>query len=295
MTVKGIDISAYQGNVKAGVFQQNSKDIPYVILRCSYTAWRDKFTMYEDKCFQYNIKAAIKAGVKIGIYHYSQAISETEAIKEAEFVIKLLKPFMKYITFYVAFDMEFGGRFTAHVAKKMGKQRCKQIADAYCRTIQAAGFKPMLYANLSTLNAYIASDVYKSWPIWIAQYNSRCDYKHPYLVWQYTSSGRVSGIPGNIDMNKIYLDQPKPEEKPYTGQLPKIPKRGWFTSGDKGEEVKKLQRFLNWYGDYGLKVDGIVGAKTMYAVKLYQGREKLKPIDNLFGPKCLERAKTVRR
>ena len=76
--------------------------------------------------------------------------------------------------------------------------------------------------------------------------------------------------------------------------LPKLPKRGWFSSGDRGEQVKLLQRFLNWYGHYGLAVDGIVGRKTIEAVRYYQGREKLK-VDGAFGKDCLKRARTVQR
>ena len=114
-------------------------------------------------------------------------------------------------------------------------------------------------------------------------------------MWQYSSSGSVKGLPGRIDMNWWYGYNPKPSpKKSYSGPFPTLPKRGWFTSGDKGEEVKKLQRFLNWYGQYGLAVDGIVGRKTIEAVRYYQGREKLR-IDGCFGKESLKRAKAVQR
>lgn len=300
MATKCIDISAWQGNVPVKVFMSIHDSIPYVIIRTSYTK-QESFDMYEDKCFGDNFKAAYKANAKTGAYHYSQAISESEAKKEAEFTVKILKKYEKKygvkITLPVAFDWEFGRRLNSYVAGKLGKRKCKQICDAYCRVIRANGYQPMVYANLSTLNGFIASDIYKYWPIWVAQYHSRCDYKHPYYMWQYSSSGHVAGISGRVDMNYLYggvSSEPKAETTcPY--KLPKIPKRGWFTSGDKGEEVQKLQRFLNWYGDYGLVIDGEVGRKTMWAVRYYQGREKIKPIDGLFGPKCLERAKVVKR
>ena len=159
-----------------------------------------------------------------------------------------------------------------------------------------AGYKTGVYANLSTLNAFLPSDLYKKWNIWCAQYASRCDYKHPMFAWQYSSSGRVSGIPGRIDMDQIYGLEPAPPvpKDKYHGTLPQLPHRGWFSSGDKGEQVERLQRFLNWYGQYGLVVDGEVGRKTINAVKMYQGREKLK-VDGGFGPECLARAKIVRR
>lgn len=298
MAKKTIDISNWQGPVSKDVFKKNKSKIPCVILRSSVTLWKDKLTIEKDKSFEKDIKAAHAAGMAIGIYHYSQAKSEAEAIKEADFCLNIIKGHKEKITLPVAFDYEFGGRLTSGYAKKIGKQRVKQICDAFCRRIRAAGFEAMVYANLSTLNGYIATDVYKYWPIWVAQYHTRCDYKHAIYMWQYSSSGKVSGISGRIDMNWLYGKEvaSKPTEmKLYQGELPKLPKRGWFTSGDKGEEVKKLQRFLNWYGDYGLVVDGEVGRKTMWAVKYYQGREGIKPIDSLFGKDCLARAKEVKR
>lgn len=293
---KCIDISAWQGSISLATFQKIKKSgIKAVILRSSYTTQKG-FNLHKDKVFDNNIKNAYKAGLKIGIYHYSQAISEAEAKKEAEFVINAIKAYKSYITLPVYFDWEFGGRLSSSVARKMGKQRCGQICDAFCRTIRVAGFKTGVYANLSTLNGYLPSDLSNRWSIWVAQYAKRCDYKHPYVMWQYTSSGKVDGLSGRIDMNYMYGSSPDPTPKmPYAGPFPIIPKRGWFTSGDKGEEVKRLQKFLNWYFGYErLEVDGEVGRLTMNAVRDYQSAEGLK-VDGGFGAESLKRAKVVRR
>lgn len=289
-----IDISAWQGEVSVGTLMKSG--IPAIVLRSSYTSQKG-FSLHKDKVFDHNIKNAYKAGMKdLGIYHYSQAISETEAIREARFVIDTVSKYRTWITLPIWFDYEFGGRLNAGVARKMGKQRCKQICDAFCRTIRQAGYKAGVYANLSTLNGYIADDLYKSWPIWVAQYARKCDYKHPYMMWQYSSSGKVAGIPGRIDMNYLYgSDDVKPHGKTYSGRLPVLPHRGWFTSGDKGEQVKLLQKFLNWYFGYQrLAVDGEVGRLTMNAVKDYQRNEGLH-IDGAFGPESLKHARIVRR
>ena len=291
---KAIDISAWQGVVSVQTLQKMRSAIPYVIIRTSYTT-QAKFSLHEDKVFRQNIKNAYKAGIKIGVYHYSQATTVSEARKEAEFVVKLLAPFKEYITLPVAFDWEFGRRLSAYIARKLGKEGCGKLCDAFGNVIKKAGYKCMVYANLSTLNGYLPSDLYKRWSIWVAQYNDRCNYKHPYIMWQHSSSGRVSGIDGRIDMNYWYGTEHKPEPRStYHGTLPTLPKRGWFSSGDRGEEVKKLQRFLNWYGGYGLDVDGIIGRKTIDAVERYQGREKLK-VDGAFGKESLKRARTVQR
>ena len=289
---KCVDLSAWQGKISVADFQETG--INNVILRSSYTTQRG-FNLFKDKVFDNNIKNAYKAHKRIGIYHYSQAITEAEAKKEAEFVLKTIAPYKAYINLPVWFDWEFGGRLSSSVARKIGKDGCKKICSAFCSTIKKAGYKTGVYANLSTLNAYLPSDLYKTWSIWVAQYHSRCDYKHPYVMWQYSSSGRVPGLSGRIDMNYLYTSEPEPEPKrSYSGKFPVLPKRGWFTSGDKGEQVKLLQKFLNWYGDYGLAVDGEVGCKTIEAVRRYQGREKLK-IDGAFGKECLKRAKVVQR
>ena len=296
--VEGIDISAWQGAVPQAVFAKMKGKIPDVWIRCSYTSW-GSFTLHEDKYFDANVKAALAAGMRVGVYHYSQAVSETEAIREARFVIDTIRMYGSKLQLPVVFDWEFGGRLSSAVAKRIGKQRCKQICEAFCRTIKIAGYEPMVYANLSTLTGYIASDIYKTRKIWVAQYAKKCDYKHPVYAWQYTSGGSVPGIQGRVDMNHVYGDDaPAHPEKmsTYKGKLPALPARGWFTSGDRGDQVRLLQRFLNWYFGYQrLAVDGIVGRQTMDAVRSYEGIEKLKPIDGLFGKKCLERAKTVRR
>ena len=294
MTIKAIDISAWQGVVPVTTFKKMRDSIPCIIIRTSYTS-QSKFSMYEDKVFRQNIKNAHAAGIAIGVYHYSQATSRVEGKKEGQYVNNVISPLRRFITLPVAFDWEFGGRLSAYIAKKLGKDECGRICDAFGNEVKKAGYKCMVYANLSTLNAYLPSDLYTRWPIWVAQYNSKCNYKHPHIAWQYTSSGKISGISGRVDMNYWYGTEYKPEPvSSYQGKLPTLPRRGWFSSGDKGEQVELLQKFLNWYGGYALVVDGEVGRKTIEAVRQYQGREKLR-VDGCFGKESLKRAKIVRR
>lgn len=87
---------------------------------------------------------------------------------------------------------------------------------------------------------------------------------------------------------------PTPTKKPYSGTFPKLPARRYFKRGDKGIQVKYLQKFLNWYGKYGLVVDGVIGSKTIVAVEKFQKSEKL-DVDGLFGKKCLAKAKQAKR
>ena len=292
---KGIDISNHQGVVSAKTF--DSMGYEKIILRSSLTFQQMAFKMEEDKAFDSNIRNAYAANKKIGIYHYSQARTMTEARKEAEFVVKTITPYKKMITLPVAFDYEFsGGRFNAAYAKNIGKYGLLDICNAFCQVIKSAGFTPMVYANLSTLNGYIAPLLPDLWPVWVAQYNSKCDYKKPFYIWQYSSTGRVSGLTGTIDMDQFYSMPKTRAGKKYTGKYPVLPKRGWFQIGDKGEQVKLMQKLLIWAGYSCGKsgADGEFGKNTKSAVINFERGHSLDP-DGGFGTKCLQKAKELIR
>ena len=293
---KCIDISNWQGVVAESTFKGMKKDVPWVIIRSSYTSTKS-FSMAKDKSFDKNIKNAYAAGMKIGVYHYSQAKNVAEAQAEADFVINTIRPYKSKITLPVVFDYEFGGRLSASVAKKLGKNGVLKVIDAFCEKIKKAGYTPMLYANLNTLNNYISQTVSEKYRIWVAQYNHTCDYKKPYYMWQFTSSGRVQGVGGKVDLSYIKGQEPKPHTPTtYKGKFPTLPKRGWFQKGDKGEQVKLMQKFLIWAGFScgNAGADGEFGAGTLSAVKAFQKHYKLK-VDGGFGKQCLDKAKTIKK
>lgn len=294
---KVLDISNWQGVVAESTFKNMKKDVPMVIIRSSYTSTKS-FTMSKDKSFDKNIKNAYAAGMKIGTYHYSQATSVAEAEKEADFVIKTIRPYKSKITMPVVFDYEFGGRLSASVAKRIGKNGVLKIINAFCNKIKKAGYDPMVYANLNTLNNYISQALPETWKVWVAQYNETCDYKKPYYMWQFTSSGRVQGVGGKVDLSYFKGDTPKPHTPTtYKGKFPTLPKRGWFQKGDKGEQVKLLQKLLVWIG-YSIGsagVDGDYGSATANAVLQYEKDYKLKNKDGEWGKECQAKAKTIKR
>lgn len=292
---KMVDISAWQNEISVADFKKTGVDL--FILRSSYTTQKS-FTLNKDKVFDHNIKNAYKAGKSIGIYHYSQAITEAEAKKEAEFVLKIIKAYRSYISLPVFFDFEWGGRLNSTVAKNLGKTGCGKLCDAFCNVIKSAGYETGVYANLSTLNNYLPTDLYKRWAIWLAQYSSKNDFAHPVIAWQYSSSGKVSGLPGRIDVNRYYGKTPTPippTPQKYKGKFPIIPKRGYFMKGDKGEQVKNLQRLLEWLGYSVGKsgVDGDYGRDTSNAVYKYEFDYNLRYKDGEWGRECQEKAKTI--
>lgn len=298
MATKTIDISYWQGKVSISDFKKVKADgIVGIVQRSGYTG-QSSFSLNSDSTMANNILNASKAGLSVGIYHYSQAISVSEARREAEYCLKLIKDYKTYITLPVFFDWEWGGRLSAKKANSLGKQKCTDICNAFCKVIADAGYKAGVYASLNVFQGYLyPAQIDNKYLIWVAQYNSKCSYDRKKYMWQYTSSGKVNGINGRVDMNYLYGDTPTPPSptaKPYTGTFPKLPTRKYFKRGDKGAQVKYLQKFLNWYGEYKLVVDGVIGSKTIIAVEKFQKAEGL-DVDGLFGKRCLAKAKVVKK
>lgn len=255
---KCIDVSNWQGVIAESTWKGMKKDIPWTFIRCSYTHTASPFRMDKDQSFDKNITNAHNAGMKIGVYHYSQATSVSEAQKEADYVLSVIKKHKSKITLPVVFDYEFGKRLNATNAKKLGKNGVMKVIGAFCEKITKAGYDTMVYANLNTLNNYISATLPETYKVWVAQYPDKewnkispneCAYKKPHYMWQFTSSGRVQGVGGKVDLSYVKGDTPKPHTPTtYPGTFPKLPKRGYFKKGDKGTEVKKLQNLLVWLG-----------------------------------------------
>lgn len=120
-----------------------------------------------------------------------------------------------YINYYVVCDYEFGKRLNSKIGTK-----ASEIANAFCDVVKARGYSPCIYANYTMLTKYLKAPKH---PVWVAQYNSTCSYKGEKVLWQYTSSGNVDGISGNVDLSHVYtIPEPEPEPTSYTGTLPSM-------------------------------------------------------------------------
>ena len=193
--IKGIDISVYQNKISTAKFKKaKSNGIKFVILRIGYTG-RDDRKCKIDSVFENNYKNAIAAGLPVGIYYYSTAKDTKKAKEEAEFCIKYLKD--KKITYPVYIDLEDSKQMN------LSKSELAAIANIFCKTINKAGYKAGVYASLNWFNNKIGK-ITENHSKWVAQYNSKCEYTGKYDIWQYSSSGSVSGISGNVDMNYCY-------------------------------------------------------------------------------------------
>ena len=160
-----------------------------------------------DSTFANNINGAYKAGIKVGVYYYSTAVTAAEAKSEAQYTASILASYKSKITLPVAYDYETGGRLTSSVMKRVGTASC----IAFCDTIKASGYTPMVYANYNTLSNFIDYRTLQSkYKIWLANYTTNgvaTSYAGDFYMWQYSSSGKVNGLSGSIDIN--YIFEPK--------------------------------------------------------------------------------------
>lgn len=194
--VLGIDVSKHNGTIDWAAVKNSG--VSYVIIRCGYRG-STTGALIEDPKFKSNIKGAQAAGLKVGIYFFTQAINEAEAVEEASMVLQLIKPYA--ISYPVYLDVESSGGRADGISKDVRTAVCK----AFCATIANSGYTSGIYANKTWLNEKISPSALGGHKIWLAQYAAAPTYNGPYHMWQYSSKGSVSGISGRVDMNLSYL------------------------------------------------------------------------------------------
>lgn len=192
-----IDVSSHNGDINWE--KVKASGIKGAMIRVGYRGYGDA-TIVEDECFQNNIAGAKDAGLKVGVYFFSQATTPEEAIEEAEYVTK--KIWGRGVTLPVAFDMEpFMGneRFINHDIKSK-----TEMADAFLRVVSKFGYEPILYANPTWLTNDVDISKLTEYPVWLAHYTFSTEWPYAFRMWQFTSQGRVSGINGDVDLNLIF-------------------------------------------------------------------------------------------
>lgn len=154
-----------------------------------------------DNWFTTNIRGAIAAGIKVGVYFFSQAVSEAEGREEAEFIIDQISGYN--LTLPVTIDTEYISGVSARANSLSVPVRTSAV-KGFCQRVVELGYTPMIYASTSWLNHSLDMSQLADVKVWVAQYYDHVTYEGSYTCWQYTSSGRVSGINGNVDMNYWY-------------------------------------------------------------------------------------------
>ena len=193
----GIDVSRHNGEINWNAVKASGVD--YVIIRCGY---RGSATgaLIQDQNFTKNIKGATAAGLKVGIYVFSQAVNEVEAVKEASLAVACAKGYN--LTYPIFIDTESsGGR-----ADRIDKATRTAVVNAFCQTVVNSGYKAGIYASKTWFEDKLSMGAISgSYRIWLAQYAAAPTYKGKYDMWQYSSKGKISGIKGNVDLNLSYM------------------------------------------------------------------------------------------
>lgn len=201
---KVIDVSEFQDAINWT--KAKADGVQGVIVRCGYRG-AETGKLNTDSMFLNHIKGAYKVGLPVGIYMFTEAKTEKEGREEADYAIKLWQTAGVPISYPIGVDTE---------AVKLPKERAKNLTKAqrtnaikgFCEQIKAKGYTPMIYASTSWLNNKL--DMSKlPYDVWVAQYASKCEYKGKYIMWQYTSSGKVNGAKGKIDLNHCYIEPKK--------------------------------------------------------------------------------------
>ena len=193
MIAKGIDVSEHQDRINWAEVQ--NEEIDFVILRLGWIGNKENHTI--DKFFKENYESCVRLGIPVGVYVYSYCETEEAAKSAAKWTSEQLKG--KKITYPVFIDMEDSQ------IENLDVQTLTDISKTFCEELKTSGYSKVgIYANKNWLVNKLDASQLSKYNIWLAHYTDKTDYSGKYDMWQYTSSGTVKGIMGNVDMNYSY-------------------------------------------------------------------------------------------
>lgn len=195
LSQKGIDVSRYQESIN---WEKVAEDgVEYAFIRAGVRGSTEG-KIVEDAYFEDNIEGALDNDIAVGAYFFSQATTPEEAVEEAEFIIEKIKPYD--ITYPIVYDLEEVTSDNART-KDLTKEEYTENCIAFCETIEAAGYTPMIYGNLKTFMIMLDMQRVEEYDKWFAYYNPEVYFPYEFSIWQYTSEGTVDGIKGDVDLN----------------------------------------------------------------------------------------------
>lgn len=200
-TVPGIDVSKYQGIIDWQKVKESG--IEFVIVRIGYRGYGREGKIKDDDYGIRNIQGALAAGLKVGVYFFSQAITPEEAVEEAEFVLRRIRGYN--ITMPVVFDWEYVNE-EARTAN-MDPRTLTDCYLAFSGKIAEAGYTPMAYFNSYQSRNLMHLTELEEYPFWLALYSDRMTYPYHFEMWQYSDNGRVPGIEGPVDLNLYFVEE----------------------------------------------------------------------------------------
>ena len=193
----GIDVSVYQGEIDWQAVK--AAGVEYVFIRVGGRGSQNG-TLYVDDNAHNNYEGAKKAGLQVGAYFFSQAISVEEAQEEAEFALAQVKNWNMDLP--LAYDWEWSEKGSR--TDTMKRRLLTDCTEAFCQVIENAGLQPMIYFNVSQGLDMLDLEKLQKYPFWLAMYDGAMDFPYRVDYWQYSESGTVDGIDAKVDLN-IYL------------------------------------------------------------------------------------------
>lgn len=195
LSKKGIDVSKYQGSID---WEKVAADgVEYAFIRVGLRGSTEG-GLSRDDTFKDNIEGALKNDIDAGVYFFTQAVTVEEAVEEAEFVLELIQGYD--VTYPVVLDVEEVTSSNARTAS-LTQEEYTQICIAFCETIKAAGYTPMIYGNLKTFMLMLDLEQLEDYKKWFAYYSTPVYFPYEFDVWQYSSKGTINGIKGDVDLN----------------------------------------------------------------------------------------------
>lgn len=285
---KGIDVSAFQNTIDWAKVKESGIEFAFIRAGGRY-GMSGKF--YDDAQFDANMKGANANGIHTGVYFFSQAVTEAEAVEEADYTINKAKAYK--VDCPIVIDTE---SLSESRGNAMTTAQRTAVIKAFCERVKALGYVPMIYASTSWLNNQLDMSQLP-YKVWCAQYYSRCEYKGSYDAWQYSSSGSVAGVNGSCDVDYGYVawwndsDQTKiaPTPAPETPKVDSKPTTPAFIT------IAQQQVFLRTYFYYYRgPIDGIKGAGTIAATKAFQSAQGL-TADGIWGINTDTKARSCAR
>ena len=227
MAIKGIDISRYQGVPDFGKLKN---EVDFVILQAGF----GRYASQKDAQFERSYAECKKHGIPVGVYWYSYAKTAADALAEARACMEVIAG--KTFEYPIYYDLEEG-------LGALGRNTVSAIAAAFCNALEQAGYFVGIYISRSPAQSYLTAEVCNKYALWLAEYGSKLNWSGAVGMWQNSSTGRFSGIQGNVDTDICYEDYPKliksaglngfPKPKPEALKELDKPAEAWWKHGDK--------------------------------------------------------------
>ena len=193
----GIDVSEFQGE-DIDWKQVRGSGIEFAIIRLGYRAYGETGELVQDDMFDRNVQGALDAGLDVGVYFFSQAVTPGEAVEEAEFVLEHIRGYE--IDGPVVYDTEEIKGDTARTDNNT-RQEFTNYCKVFCDTIKHSGYDPMIYANMKWMAFTLDMEQLTDYSFWYADYHDVPQCPYDYEIWQYSETGAVPGINANVDLN----------------------------------------------------------------------------------------------